>query len=228
VKECNFRPRGVKMKRIYFLIFYVLGALLIPYYSFCLDDDYQINTNDVVKIFVWQHEDLSGNYTVMADGYISVPLAGRIQVVGKTISELTEEIISKFSRYFVEPKVAVSLDQFTRKVVYVIGSVKTPGEVFYSEKQPLSHYLGFAGGPSSDAKLSETQIIRRENNEVIYIHLDLNDILKRGEIDKDLILLPGDTIYIPAKSFSIQDYRFLIAGIAGTLSILFIIGKIIN
>ena len=57
--------------------------------------EYIIGPEDLLEITVWRNQDLSKTVAVRPDGRISMPLIGDVAAVGKTPSQLTEEIASK-------------------------------------------------------------------------------------------------------------------------------------
>jgi len=71
-------------------------------------------------------------------------------------------------------------------VVTVTGSVAKPGGVAYREGQGFDYYLTKAGGPSGDASLGETKIVKVTG-----------EVLDDEDVD---ILHAGDIIWVPRKN----------------------------
>jgi protein involved in polysaccharide export with SLBB domain len=102
------------------------------------------------------------------------------------------------------------------KVVTVTGRVSKPGGVTYTSGQNLAYYLAQAGGPSWDASLSKTKVIK-VTGEVID-----DEAIKEFE--------PGDIIWVPRKS-DVKIWPTVIqtvAVVAQVASILFIIDTAIE
>ena len=54
--------------------------------------EYKIQPTDVLKITVHEQEDLTTRTRVTADGYISFPLLGKVNVLGLAIHEIESKI----------------------------------------------------------------------------------------------------------------------------------------
>lgn len=84
--------------------------------------------------------------------------------------------------------------------VYVLGKVKTPGAYEYQEGLTALDACVLAGGFDKYSAPNRTVITRRhEDGTVETLKVDL-DLVKKGE-EKDLLLKPGDRIYVPKSWF---------------------------
>jgi len=73
--------------------------------------EYRIGPEDVLHISVWKEEDLDREVLVRPDGGISFPLAGDLQVSGRTPIEVQDEIRSRLQRYVPDAEVTVSIEK---------------------------------------------------------------------------------------------------------------------
>jgi polysaccharide biosynthesis/export protein len=71
--------------------------------------DYTLNPGDVLEVSIWKEPDLTKTVMVRPDGKFSVPLAGEIQAVGRSVPQVQTEIASKLVKYIPDPVVTVSL-----------------------------------------------------------------------------------------------------------------------
>lgn len=122
---------------------------------------YTIGAGDVLRTNVYDHPDLSQEFTVSADGSLLYPLIGTVQAGGMTVRQLEEHIAQRLADgYVVNPQVTVTLMQYKSQQVYVLGAVKTPGP--YALKRPvmfLEEILAEVGGPTPEAGL-EVIVVR--------------------------------------------------------------------
>jgi len=91
-------------------------------------------------------------------------------------------------------------DNFEKRIM-VMGAVRTPSAVPYREGMTTLDAILSAGGFTEFANPNDVLVARKEGNEVKNIEVKLNDVLKRGQIDKDLPLRPGDRIIVKTGIF---------------------------
>src|SRR5438309_3221375 len=89
-----------------------------------LPDDYMVSRQDVLSVVVIDQPSLSQKYTVEMDGTVRLPLIGRVLVAGKTLHQIESELkrLLVEGQFFRNPQVAVSLDQFRGKRIFVGGN----------------------------------------------------------------------------------------------------------
>jgi len=79
--------------------------------------------------------------------------------------------------------------------IYVEGEVKKPGIYEYQSGLTVMNACIMAGGFAKFAAPNRARIIRKENEELVIIKINLDDV-KEGNIP-DLELRPGDRVHIP-------------------------------
>ena len=182
-------------------------VLVLCWLLFCLPPageaaGYRLSPQDVIEISVWQHEDLSRVLTVESDGWISYPLAGRVQAGDRTIAELSEELIRRISQHIPNPQITVTVREYRGLSVTVLGSVRRSGHYSIAGGKNLLDVLAEAGGVSDGGNLSRVRVIRNGHRETV----NLKPVLE-GERELLVNLEPGDTIYVPRKRFAWLDMR---------------------
>ena len=93
--------------------------------SLIVTKEYIIGPEDLLEITVWRNQDLSKTVAVRPDGRISMPLIGDVAAVGKTPSQLTEEIASKLKEFKENPSVAIVVKEVNSYAVYVLGEIES-------------------------------------------------------------------------------------------------------
>ncbi len=85
--------------------------------------------------------------------------------------------------------------------VYVVGAVVEPGPRSYLSNYKAQNYVNMAGGPTTRAATWKAKIIHRDGTKEKYSDMT--------------ILAPGDTVFVPEKTFKFwQDYWAVITGVA--------------
>jgi polysaccharide export outer membrane protein len=81
---------------------------------------------------------------------------------------------------------------------YVLGEVKKPGAYQLDQATTAVQAVAMAGGFTDKAAPNRTKIIRTHvNGRQETIVVDLNDVVKRGRIEKDLPLMANDVLVVP-------------------------------
>ena len=97
--------------------------------SNAVSSEYIIGAEDVLEITVWRNADLSKVVQVRPDGRVSMPIIRDIVAVGKTPSQLAEEMTNKLKEYVQNPVVAISLKEVNSSNIFVLGEVDTPWQI---------------------------------------------------------------------------------------------------
>jgi polysaccharide export outer membrane protein len=94
--------------------------------------------------------------------------------------------------------------------VLVVGEVAQPQALPFVEGMTfLDAYLG-AGGGTAAADLKRVKIARlQKGGEPAEIPVDVDDLLKRGALDRNVVLSPGDIVIVPYKA---AGERILVVG----------------
>lgn len=90
-----------------------------------------------------------------------------------------------------------------REPVYILGQVTRQGAIPVPFEYPLtvSKAVAVAGGFTPFARYSRVRVTRRTPEGVRRFTVNVGDILTGGDLDKDMELLPGDTVYVPERVF---------------------------
>jgi len=92
------------------------------------------------------------------------------------------------------------LDPEEKEYVYVLGQVRKPGKYQFEKGISVFTLISEAGGLTDIASANKTKIIRSKEGENATIRVPLGAILK-GDITKDVELVPGDTVMVPESFF---------------------------
>ncbi|MFH1563060.1 MAG: polysaccharide biosynthesis/export family protein [Nitrospirota bacterium] len=163
---------------------------------------YTIGPLDILEIFVIEDPDLRKTVPVAPDGRISFPVIGNINVLGITPAELSEEIASLLGKdYLVNPRVTVSVIQSSSKKFSVMGEVERPGVFSVNEGVNLLKAIALSGGFTKFADLHNVTIFRKKDGQYEIIKIDVNKIIKKGALGKNITICPEDIIIVPESLF---------------------------
>lgn len=169
-------------------------------------DNYQylIGPLDNVSIFVWRNPELSGSFIVRPDGKISTSLVEDVPVSGKTPTQVARDMEAILSKYIRDPVVTVSVSNFVgpySEQVRVIGAATNPRAINYNQYMTLLDLMIEVGGLTEFAAGNSAKLVRVIEGRQITYDLQLDDLIREGEINANVDILPGDIVIIPEAWF---------------------------
>jgi polysaccharide export outer membrane protein len=169
-------------------------------------DDYQyiIGPGDSLSIFVWRNPDISGSFVVRPDGKVTTSLVEDIEVSGKTPTALARQLEEQLGKYINNPRVTVSVRGFQGPLseqVRVIGEAMNPRAVNYTERMTLLDLMISVGGLTEFASGNSAKLVRMVSGVQKTFEIRIDDLIKNGEIEENIDMLPGDIIIIPEAWF---------------------------
>lgn len=161
--------------------------------------EYVIGHGDLLAITFWQRPELNTEGRVTAAGDIELPLIGAVRAAGLTSNQLRDAILSRISLLDIRiTQAAVIVREYASKIVYMTGSVLTPGKQKFEVIPNLWQVILEAGGPQPTALLNDVTIVRGEGPEAgKIIHVDLTTALEQGNLASLPPIYPGDTVHVP-------------------------------
>lgn len=162
--------------------------------------DYLVGENDVLKVTVYDNDDLSTTVRVSGDGTIILPLLNRVEVSGLSINQISDKITALFADgYIVNPQVNVFIEDFRSKKAVILGQINKPGLYELQGRTTFLELISKAGGLTKDA--GDTTIIKRkqgandsEGQSVLTI--DMIQLVEKGDTSQNFQIMDGDNIYI--------------------------------
>ncbi len=162
------------------------------------DDAYRLKPGDTLAISVWREEVLDRELTVLPDGSITFPLAGRIEVEGLSTPEVEKLVGDALAEYLAEPVVTVGVLAVGGNRVYLVGKIANPGPVVLAGPTTIAQILSVIGAFDRFADEDEIKILRGTGENARYIHFDYDDLID-GENPQgaSMLLEAGDVIVVP-------------------------------
>ena len=164
---------------------------------------YKIGVDDIVQVSVWRNPELGITVPVRPDGMISVPLIGDVAAGGLTPSEVAANIQQKLAAFVRDPQVAVILTDLRSHEylsrVRVTGAVRQPVSIPYRPGMTVLDAVLAAGGVTEFAAPGRSNLYRKTGSTTKPYEVELDRILKRGDLSTNFEVAPGDVITIPER-----------------------------
>ena len=168
------------------------------------DYQYLIGPGDNLTIFVWRNPEISGNFVVRPDGKVTTSLVEDIEVAGRTPSMLARQLEDQLSTYINNPRVTVSVGRFNgpfSEQVRVIGEATRPAAINYTQNMTLLDLMISVGGLTEFASGNNAKLVRVIDGQQTTFELNIEDLIKDGDIKENVDMLPGDIVIIPEAWF---------------------------
>lgn len=160
---------------------------------------YLLGPGDGVRITVFQNPDMTTDTRVSELGSITFPLIGNIDVGGLTTAQAEQKIGAalKSGGFVLKPQINVIVSQFRSRQVSVLGYVNRPGRYPLEDQNfRLADVVAMAGGLSAQGG-ELVYIARVRNGKEERIAVDLDAAFLFNDLEKNIDMAPGDTVYVP-------------------------------
>ena len=159
-------------------------------------------------------------YQVDNNGDIVLPVMGAVNVAGRTLRGVKEQIQKKADEYLKDADIQVRLLNFR---VSILGEVSRPG-VYYNYNKTLSviEAIGMANGVTDYARLKDVLVVRQGKDAVHPYKIDLT---KKSTLSSEAFYLqPNDVVFVrpqQLKTFKLnaQLYTTLLSSITTVILI---------
>jgi polysaccharide export outer membrane protein len=133
------------------------------------------------------------SYTVEADGAIQIPYAGKVKVMGLTMTAATEEVDKALKGYIADASVTVKM---VNNYVSLIGEVQRPGRYpIYKSRMSIFQALALAGDLNQFSNRKKVQLIRQTPSGNVVKEFNLTD---RSIMSSEYYyVMPNDVLYVP-------------------------------
>lgn len=178
---------------------------------------YRLSAGDVLSIQLWAYPEITPpiqdatnikavGYPIDTNGYIYLPLIGKIRAAGQTLPQFNQALRSEYARFLKTPDVVARVLSYEGKRYFVNGQVMKSGQYTLND-QPISIYtaLSMAGGVNTETG-DNTSIELIRNGKTF--NINALDLEKKGYSLHNLLIQPNDTIFVNTK----QNQKLYVMG----------------
>lgn len=156
-----------------------------------------LGPGDALRLFVYGHPDMTTETKVSETGKITFPLLGEIVVDGLTPSAAEKKIANLLESRDIlrKPQVIIVTASLQSQMVSVLGNVRNQGRYPIEGKRSLTEILAMAGGVVPEGGELVT-LIRADGNKFTKELIDLQEMVRSGDLSRDLNIQSNDFIYV--------------------------------
>lgn len=161
--------------------------------------DQKIGPMDTIEVRVFQVADLSGQHQVDNNGFINMPLIGKVVAQGKSVEELGQDIATRLGeKYLRSPNVNVMMREAMQRTITVDGAVGVPGVFPIQGQTTLIKAIAQAKGTTDNANPRRVIVLRTIDGKRMAAQFDLQQIRRVEAPDpeifgNDIIIVDGNT-----------------------------------
>ncbi|MEI8348294.1 MAG: polysaccharide biosynthesis/export family protein [Pseudomonadota bacterium] len=169
----------------------------------------RLAAGDRLSYAVAEDEETAKEVVVSDTGEMEIPELGRLMAKGKTCQQLALDIKKELEKkkYFKATVIlGINVLNKNRGRVYLSGAIRMQGpqEIPGDEAFTVSKAILRAGGFTDWANQKSVRITRQKKTPesgIETIWINVQGILKYGNVDNDVPLEPGDLIYVGERTF---------------------------
>lgn len=158
----------------------------------------ELRPGDVLSVEIWREEDLSGEFVVDRDGFVTLPLLGRRSVSGTPWPDVYDALLESYRDELRNP--SINLTPLRR--VYVLGEVHRAGLYTVDPTVSVAGAVALAGGANAQGDLRNLRVVR-EGQTVV------EDVSAESALSS-LDVRSGDQIFVGRRNWFERNSTFVI------------------
>jgi polysaccharide biosynthesis/export protein len=167
---------------------------------------YRLRAGDAVRLYVQDEPTLAGEFPVLEDGTVLLPLIGVVRVTDAEFGTVSARVRAAYAAEFVD--LAVVVQPLVR--VRVLGEVRVPGLYLVDATFDLEDVLARAGGLAPSAAARRVRLLRGGR--------EYRFDVRNGATVPSGFIRPGDEIVVPRRSWLGESMPLLIGAGASVLA----------
>ena len=186
------------LQRLFLSVLMLLAPVLAHAQLSEAQRDYVLGPGDVVRVSVYQNQDLTLETRITESGAISYPLLGQVRLGGLSVPQ-AEKVIAdglKNGNFVRQPQVSILVTQVRGNQASVLGMVNRPGR--YPIEQTgmrLSELLATAGGIAQGGS-DQVVLSGMRDRKPLRVVIDVPLLFAQSGGVNDPAIANGDTVYV--------------------------------
>jgi polysaccharide biosynthesis/export protein len=156
-------------------------------------DEYIVGPGDQIFISINGIEEIALNLFINQEGILYVPKVGGVDLNGLTLNQARNKIKESVDKYYKNVDVFISLTDFRKIKVALLGDVQKPSTFIMPANSRLMDLIVNSAGLNKTSNFRNIKIVHRDSSEKNY---DLLSFLRLGKREDNPLLREGDAILV--------------------------------
>lgn len=161
--------------------------------------EYVLQPDDLIQVLAFQEPDLERQVRLSQECLVTLPLIGTVDLRGKTVREAQAVVRELYDRdYLVNPQINITVLEYSKESVSIIGAVNTPGAIPIppDHRLRLIEAIARAGGFNRLADRRHVKLTRKsDDGRMSTVVINADDLMQNGSADP-WIVQTGDVIFV--------------------------------
>lgn len=192
--EDKFKPKLSEAEPFGYDLFSGEPTTFEPSENALVPDTYVVGPGDTFNVTLYGKGSSTQEVSVDREGWLIIQDLSPISVSGMQYNDVVKLIKTKVKNEIIGTEAFVSMGKSRSMRILVLGEAYKPGTYTVPALASITHALFVSGGVSEIASLRNIQLKRAGKT---IETLDVYDLLINGDSSSDVILKPGDVVFIP-------------------------------
>jgi polysaccharide export outer membrane protein len=175
-----------------------------------LRPNYVLRAGDQILIRAFEMEEIGDRpYRIDGDGFISLPVLGKLQAGGLSVEKLEATLVDLLRKYVKLPQVTITVVQFSSEPVFFVGAFKVPGIYPLAGRRTLVEMISSVGGlqPTASRRIKITRrkeygliplssAVTTSDGNASSLEVNMASLHENVNPAEDIILKPFDVISV--------------------------------
>ena len=172
--------------------------------------NYVLGPNDQILIRAPGIDEINERpFRIDAEGFINLPLIGRIRIGGLNQQQVEAELVKRLREYIVNPQVIITVVQFRSEPVFFVGQFQRPGIYPLQGRRTLIEMLSSIGGLQPNAS-RHIKVTRRAEygtiplpnatddpeKKISSVEISMGSLRENVNPAEDIVLQPYDVVSV--------------------------------
>ncbi len=156
-------------------------------------DEYIVGPGDKIFVSINGIEEIPFDLFINQEGILYIPKVGGVDLNGLTLREAKEKIKMAVNNYYKNVDVFISLTDFRKIKLSLLGDVKKPATLVMSANSRLMDLIMDSEGLNKTSNFRNIRVIHRDSVQQVY---DLLDFLRLGDRKNNPLMREGDVVIV--------------------------------